>query len=614
MASALARIEAAPDEAETLALLDAAYGSPRAHVVGITGPPGVGKSSLVSRLIAAYRAQQRTVGVIAVDPSSRRSGGALLGDRTRLQIAPEDPGVFVRSMASRGRLGGLSALTPAAMVLMRAVYDLVLVETVGVGQAETEVAAVSDSVAFCVQPGSGDSLQYLKAGIAEIPDVAVVTKADLGLIARRTEDDLRAALAQQPTRTAGWSVPVILISAEDGQGIAALVRALAEHHALLAEDGRLEAQREAQAAAWLDDFVREEFGRAGLARAARLSEGAAAKSERAPFARMLALRRELQQHERALRRRSLGASPRRRLRQDLGGACHQRCTLGLGFLHLLQPEQREALAVDARAHLARLAPAQADDGAGRRRRAGEGHRQQSLAHQPAVLHARGQLLADEAALGEVDPVQLLEPALQEGRFLDHQIAAAVGHAEREPQPFIGCTLELLEPELREQGRRGLPRQQRPRAQSGQTRIDEHEALFEHARRARALRQVEQRGHLVADQGGNGEAGADVLEVDLGAQAIHQQPAEQLLEAREFRLEQQLRGFLGDEEIEQELALRRQQGAVTRLILANPRNVVAGQSLEKRTCIAAAHREHAAVGKQNVSGGWHHRAPASSDTP
>jgi LAO/AO transport system kinase len=175
MASALARIEAAPGEAETLALLDAAYGSPRAHVVGITGPPGVGKSSLLSRLITAYRGQGRTVGVIAVDPSSRRSGGALLGDRTRFQIAPEDPGVFVRSMASRGRLGGLSALTPAAMVLMRAVYDLVLVETVGVGQAETEVAAVSDSVAFCVQPGSGDSLQYLKAGIAEIPDVALVT-------------------------------------------------------------------------------------------------------------------------------------------------------------------------------------------------------------------------------------------------------------------------------------------------------------------------------------------------------------------------------------------------------------------------------------------------------
>jgi LAO/AO transport system kinase len=300
MASALAGIEAAPDEAQTLDLLDAAYADPRAHVVGITGPPGVGKSSLVSRLIAAWRERERTVGVIAIDPSSRRSGGALLGDRTRLQTLPGDQGVFVRSMASRGRLGGLSPLTPAAMVLMRAVYDLVLVETVGVGQAETEVAAVSDSVVFCVQPGSGDSLQYLKAGIAEIPDVAVVTKADLGLVARRAEDDLRAALAQQSTRTEGWPVPVLLISAQDGQGIAELVQALADHHALLAQGGRLEAQRRAQARAWLDDFVRAEFGHAGLAHAERLGEGPTAPSEGAPFTRMLALRRQLQQGDDAL--------------------------------------------------------------------------------------------------------------------------------------------------------------------------------------------------------------------------------------------------------------------------------------------------------------------------
>ena len=297
LAAALAQIEAAPDEAETVALLDAAWADPRAHVVGITGPPGVGKSSLVSRLIAAYRRQERTLGVIAIDPSSRRSGGALLGDRTRFQVAPDDPGVFVRSLASRGRLGGLSPLAPAAMVLMRALYDLVLVETVGVGQAETEVAAVSDSVVFCVQPGSGDSLQYMKAGIAEIPDVAVVTKADLGLVARRTEDDLRAALAQQPTRTAGWAVPVLLISAQDGQGIAELMEALAEHHGLLAQGGRLHAQRRTQAAAWLDDFVREEYGRTGLARAALLTADAAGPAARSPFARIRHLRQALQRSD-----------------------------------------------------------------------------------------------------------------------------------------------------------------------------------------------------------------------------------------------------------------------------------------------------------------------------
>jgi LAO/AO transport system kinase len=223
----------------------------------------------------------------------------LLGDRTRFQIAPDDQRVFVRSMASRGRLGGLSALAPAAMVLMRAVYDLVLVETVGVGQAETDVAAVTDSVVFCVQPGSGDSLQYLKAGIAEIPDVAVVTKADLGLVARRTEDDLRAALARQPTRTEGWCVPVLLISVQEGRGIAELAQALTDHRALLAQGGRLQEQRQAQAAAWLDDWVREEYGRTGLARAARLTVDADDKTTGSPFARMRALHRRLQQSDTA---------------------------------------------------------------------------------------------------------------------------------------------------------------------------------------------------------------------------------------------------------------------------------------------------------------------------
>jgi LAO/AO transport system kinase len=296
MAQALARIEAAPGESQTLALLDAAYAAPRAHVVGITGPPGVGKSSLVSRLLAAYRNQERTVGVIAIDPSSRRTGGALLGDRTRLEVAPDDQGVFVRSMASRGRLGGLAALTPAAMVVMRAVYDVVLVETVGVGQGETEIAAVSDSVVLCVQPGSGDSLQYLKAGIAEIPDLAVVTKADLEGLARRTEDDLRAALARQPTRTAGWMVPVIMVSAREGQGIPDLLEALAEHRALLAADGRLDAQRRSQAAGWLEAFLLDEFGREGLTRAARLlAASGGASSVASPFRRMNELDRALRQ-------------------------------------------------------------------------------------------------------------------------------------------------------------------------------------------------------------------------------------------------------------------------------------------------------------------------------
>lgn len=294
LAMALAKIEAEPAEPETLDLLDAAYAAPRAHVVGITGPPGVGKSSLVSRLIEAFRQEKRTVAVIAVDPSSRQTGGALLGDRTRFDVAPGDKGVFVRSMANRGRLGGLAALVPAAMVVMRAVFDVVIVETVGVGQAETEVAAVSDSVVLCVQPGAGDSLQYLKAGIAEIPDIAVVTKSDLGDLARQTEVDLRAALEQQPTRGAGRTAPIVLVSARDGQGISSLVEALGAHHALLSADDRLGDRRQGQAATWIESYLLEEFGRVGAARA----EGIAASSRLAPlespFRRMSDLHKTLQ--------------------------------------------------------------------------------------------------------------------------------------------------------------------------------------------------------------------------------------------------------------------------------------------------------------------------------
>jgi LAO/AO transport system kinase len=268
MAGALARIETASDEAATTALLDAAWKAARAQVIGLTGPPGVGKSTLIARLIEALRREGRSVGVVAIDPSSRRSGGALLGDRVRLALDADDPGVFVRSMAARGRLGGLAAEAFPAVALMRAVYDRVIVETVGVGQSETEIAMVADTAVLCVQPGSGDSLQYIKAGIAEIPDIAVIGKADLGAIAAQTQGDLEAALALN-RRADGWSVPVVPVSGTKAQGIVPLMRAVADHARHLANDGRLQARREAQARWWLAEAVRSELGRRGVERAER---------------------------------------------------------------------------------------------------------------------------------------------------------------------------------------------------------------------------------------------------------------------------------------------------------------------------------------------------------
>jgi len=196
------------------------------HLIGVTGPPGAGKSSLLSALVASWRDAGRSVAVLAVDPSSKRSGGSLLGDRARIEHDPGDDGVLIRSTAAGTRLGGLAAPTREAATALAPVFDVVVIETVGVGQSETDVAEVADTVAVVVQPGSGDTLQFLKAGIMEVPDVLVVTKADLGDTAVRAKRDLATALSALGSR----GTPVLSVSSvPPPQGIDELSAALDAH-------------------------------------------------------------------------------------------------------------------------------------------------------------------------------------------------------------------------------------------------------------------------------------------------------------------------------------------------------------------------------------------------
>src|SRR5215213_2292561 len=234
-AAALNVIENRADRDATRALLEevspAALGTePATHLIGITGPPGAGKSSLLSVLVAEWRNRQRTVAVLAVDPSSKRSGGSLLGDRARIDHDPRDDGILIRSTAAGGRLGGLAAPTREAVQALTPAFDVVVVETVGVGQSETDVEEVSDTTVVVVQPGSGDTLQFIKAGIMEVPDLLVVTKADLGDVALRARRDLAAALRSLGSR----ATPVLAVSSvPPPQGIDELIQALDERRAAL---------------------------------------------------------------------------------------------------------------------------------------------------------------------------------------------------------------------------------------------------------------------------------------------------------------------------------------------------------------------------------------------
>ena len=213
----------------------------RTYAIGVTGPPGVGKSSLISTLIGHVREQGRTIGVISVDPSSPFTQGALLGDRIRLSDHFLDPGVFIRSMGTRGHLGGLAETTLQALLILDAAgKELVFLETVGAGQSEVEVIGIADTVVLVLMPGSGDSVQALKAGIMEIPDVIAINKMDHPA-AKTMLNEVRSILSLDKERA--WKPPIVLTEATTGQNVPELWEKIEAHRAHLESEGHLEERR-----------------------------------------------------------------------------------------------------------------------------------------------------------------------------------------------------------------------------------------------------------------------------------------------------------------------------------------------------------------------------------
>ena len=249
---------------DLLQQLEAAPQQKVAKRVGFTGPPGVGKSSLLDAVATRIREKQNSVGIVAVDPSSPRSGGALLGDRFRMRSRASDSGFLFRSMAARDRLGGLADATHASVIILSTVFDWVFVESVGVGQSESDIEAIVDSTVFIAQPGAGDTLQFMKAGVLEVPDIFVVNKADQGALAERTARELEAAIRLGEAKDSDWQAPVLLVSARDHHGIDSLLQQLEAHRNALEKSDTLNSRRQQHHISLTISALEREFGRFGL--------------------------------------------------------------------------------------------------------------------------------------------------------------------------------------------------------------------------------------------------------------------------------------------------------------------------------------------------------------
>lgn len=230
----------------------------KAHIIGVTGPPGSGKSTLVDKLIEQFRAQKLTVGVVAVDPSSPFTGGALLGDRIRMNRFANDHDVFIRSMGSRGSLGGLAWATHDIVHILDALgKDIILVETVGAGQAEVDIIQIAETVVLLSIPGLGDDIQTIKAGIMEIGDIFVINKADIDGADRRYVELQTALNLDQASE--GWQPLILKVIATTGEGVEELAKAIRDHHEYLIESGQITQNRERRCCAQLETIVEHSF-------------------------------------------------------------------------------------------------------------------------------------------------------------------------------------------------------------------------------------------------------------------------------------------------------------------------------------------------------------------